>query len=109
MEILIHPSLVLQGIDAGNAVINVIVRQVIDVVLLLPEAPLFHKGIVRIIQMGLILLLQGSPKQFSLLRSHFRILIDNVLELIHHGAVGNKHQELFKMHGKVVLCPIPEK
>ena len=66
--------------------------------LLLPEATGIEISIVTVIQVRLILLLEIAPDGFPALRIQRRILIDNILELIHHGSVRNEHHGIFKMH-----------
>ena len=60
-------------------------------VLSLPVASCSEEGIfLAEVQMRFIHLLQALPGLFALCRGHFRVIVNDVLELIHHTAVGDE-------------------
>ena len=76
--------------------------------LLLPKASLSEERISLVIQVGLVLPLQTAPCLLSLGRGQLRVLIDDMLELIHHTAVRNKRSRILQMHFHVILRSVAE-
>ena len=58
--------------------------------------------------MRLVLPLQISPHLIARLRAQGRICVHDILELIHHGPVGDKDAAVLKMHLHIILRPAAE-
>ena len=74
----------------------------------LPVAALPETLVILVIEMRLVFHLQLSPGSVPLRRRHIRILIHNVLEFVHHTAVGDKSRRILQMHVNIVLLPVPK-
>ena len=76
--------------------------------LLLPEASLSEERISLVVQVGFVLPFQTAPCLLSLCRGQLRMLIDDMLEFIHHTAVRNKRSRILQVHFHVILRPVAE-
>lgn len=103
LVVLIHHDLVLERVAAGDAVVDVVERAVVDVMLLLPEAAHLIVRVTGVVKMRLVLTLEITPYTVSLLRRQRRLGIADILELVDHRPVRDEHDGILKMHPDVVL------
>lgn len=96
LVVLIHHDLVLERVAAGDAVVDVVERAVVDVMLLLPEAAHLIVRVTGVVKMRLVLTLEITPYTVSLLRRQRRLGIADILELVDHRPVRDEHDGILK-------------
>ena len=82
----------LQGGHGGQAVVDIIEGALVDVQLALPPGTAAIEGQVVEVDPGAVLLFQLEPLGVALVRGQVRVLVHDVLELVHFAPVGQEHK-----------------
>ena len=87
----------LQGRRLRQAVINIVKRRLVNVHLILPARALFQIGNALRREIGAVFCLQPIPRFLAFCGRKRRIVVYDMLELVHHTAVGNEGEGIQKV------------